>query len=250
MPVPLCLVLLVVGWYLTRGGRAGRLGRGLITLGIAFLLLFSNKWVSNALVSPLESTFAPVSEFAAPPTLPPQLAACRYVVVLGSGHTDIPELSPNNRLSYSGLERIIEGVRILRALPSATLIVSGPAEDTGISHAAILAATAVSLGVSPDRIRRIESGRDTEEESLAVAKLVGAGPVALVTSAAHLPRATALFRHAGIQYYPCPTDYTSRVDPEFHFSDLLWDSESLDRSTWAVRERLGYLWLRLRHKVD
>lgn len=250
MPVPLCLTLLAAGWYLTRRGRPSRLGRTLVTLSLVLLGLFSNKAVSNALVRPLEGQFAPVSNFVSSRALPASLAACRYVVVLGSGHTDVPELSANNQLSYSGLERIIEGVRVLRALPEATLIVSGPAEGHGMSHASVLAATAVSLGVSPDRIRRIETGHDTEEESLAVAAMVGAGPVALVTSAAHMPRATALFRHAGIQYYPCPTDYTSRVSPDFHLIDLSWDAESLDRSTWAVRERLGYIWLGLRHKVD
>jgi uncharacterized SAM-binding protein YcdF (DUF218 family) len=250
MPVPLCLTLLAAGCYLTRSRRPSRLGRTLIIAALALLALFSNKAVSNALVRPLESEFPPVADFVTSRSLPAPLAACRYVVVLGSGHTDIPELSANNQLSYSGLERIIEGVRILRALPQAILIVSGPAEYHGTTHAAVLAATAVNLGVPPDRIRRIENGHDTEEESQAVAAMVGAGPVALVTSAAHMPRATALFRHAGVQYYPCPTDYTSRVAPDFHLIDLSWDSESLDRSTWAVRERLGYIWLRLRQKVD
>ena len=250
MPVPLCLTLLAVGWYLTRSGRTSRLGRTLLTAALVLLALFSNKAVSNSLVRPLENRFAPVPDFVTSRSLPAGLAACRSVVVLGSGHTDIPGMSTNNQLSFSGLERIIEGVRILRALPQATLIVSGPAEGHGVTHAAVLAATAVSLGIASERIRRIENGHDTEEESRAVAALVGTGPVALVTSAAHMPRAAALFRAAGVQYFACPTDYTSRVAPEFHLIDLSWDSESLDRSTWAVRERLGYIWLRLRHKID
>lgn len=250
MPVPLCLTLLSLGWLLTSRDRSHRFGRLLISGGLLFLLIFSNKAVSNALVRPLESHYPAVPDVIAGRALDPQLAACRYVVVLGSGHADMPELSSNSRLSFSGLERIVEGVRILRLLPRATLIVSGPAEEGHQSHASVLAATAVSLGVDPALIRRIENGHDTEEESLAVAAMAGAGPVALVTSAAHMPRAAALFRHAGIAFYPCPTDFSARFGPETHWQDFLWDCESLDRSTWAVRERLGYVWLRLRHKID
>jgi uncharacterized SAM-binding protein YcdF (DUF218 family) len=250
MPVPLCLVLLGLGWLLTRRNRAGSRGRMLISAGLFLLLLFSNRAASNGLLRPLENRYASVPEIAPGQPLPPQLAACRAVVVLGSGHAQTPELAATNRLSYSGLERIVEGVRILRLLPQAPLIVSGPSDRGQQSHASVLAEAAVSLGVDPARIRRIENGHDTEEESVAVAKLLGPGPVALVTSAAHMPRAGALFRKAGIAFFPCPTDYSSRFNQEVHWQDYLWDSESLDRSTWAVRERIGYLWLKLRHKVD
>ena len=39
---------------------------------------------------------------------------------------------------------------------------------------------------------------------------VGDARVALVTSAAHLPRAVGLFRQKGIETVPCPTDFTVR----------------------------------------
>jgi uncharacterized SAM-binding protein YcdF (DUF218 family) len=63
-----------------------------------------------------------------------------------------------------------------------------------------------------------------------------------------MPRAVALFRHTGLAPLPCPTDYTSHAGDDFHWSDLFWNVESLERSTWAVRERIGYLWIWLRGK--
>jgi uncharacterized SAM-binding protein YcdF (DUF218 family) len=59
----------------------------------------------------------------------------------------------------------------------------------------------------------------------------------------------ALFRHAGLRPLPCPADYTARAGDDLQWQDFLWDTESLGRSTWAVRERLGYLWVWLRGKT-
>ena len=70
------------------------------------------------------------------------------------------------------------------------------------------------------------------------------------TSAAHMPRAAALFQAAGIRALPCPVDFTGDYNPDFRWNGLNWDSDSLGRSTWAVRERLGALWLRLRGKIE
>ena len=246
MPLPFCLTLLVLGLIFLLWTRRGRLGRGLLIAGTVFLLLFSNKYVSVLLVRPLETRYAAIPEIR--PDAPPsrELAACRFVVVLGSGNGNAPGLSALNELSVSALSRITEAVRLLRALPSARLIVSGPGDGINPSHAVVLARAAESLGIDLSRVIYIDQGRDTEEESLAVKRLVGAEPFALVTSAWHMPRTMALFRYAGLSPLPCPADYTARVGEEFTWSDFSWDVSSLDRSNWAVRERIGYLWIWLR----
>jgi uncharacterized SAM-binding protein YcdF (DUF218 family) len=64
-----------------------------------------------------------------------------------------------------------------------------------------------------------------------------------------MPRAAALFRRAGVNALPCPADFTARPNEDFRFVDLTWDTASLERSTWAVRERLGMLWVKLRRKA-
>ena len=250
MPLPFCLALLAAGWFLSRLPRRARLGRALAGAAILLLLLFSNRVVSTWLVRPLETRFPPIPELRAGDPPPDALAACRYVVVLGGGHGDTPGLSATNKLSSAALARIVEGVRLLRLLPAAGLIVSGPAVGSNPSHAAILTQAAVALGVEPGRIRRIEHARDTADEARAVKALVGEAPVALVTSAWHMPRAAGLFRHAGVRFLACPAGYTARPNSDFCWEDLAWDVESLERSTWAVHERLGYGWSRLRGQAD
>lgn len=249
MPVPVFLALLLIGLFFTRGGRACRLGRFCLIVGTLVPLVASNEWVSRQLSGPLESAYPAIPEIAPGSPVPPALAACRWVVVLGSGHADIPSLAALDKLSTAGLARIAEGVRIARILPSARLLVSGPAEGGRPSHASVLAAAAVSLGIAPDRIRQIDTAHDTEQESHAVRAIVGTDPVALVTSAIHMPRAAALFRAAGVSFVPCPTDYTGRAGAEATPRAFLLDAESLDRTTWAVRERLGYAWLALRGRI-
>jgi uncharacterized SAM-binding protein YcdF (DUF218 family) len=249
MPLPFCLTLIASGGGLLLVGRRPRLARRLIALGAGLLLIFSNKTLSLWLVSPLESRYPAIPELRPGDPLPPRLAGCRYVVILGGGNADMVDQPATNTLSNSALGRLVEGVRLLRVLPAAELLVSGPGAPGRPTHAAVLARAAESLGVSPERIRRIEDAHDTEEEAAAVRAIVGTARIALVTSAWHMPRAAGLFRHAGVDLVPCPADYMGRPSPEFHWSDLDWDVGSLDRSTMAVREHIGYLWVWLRGKV-
>lgn len=246
MPLPLCLALLAAGLLLVRSPRHSRIGRGFLCCAAALLLLFSNRAVSSLLLRPLEERYGAVPEMAAGAPAPASIAGCGFVAVLGGGHTDMPGVPATGKLSSSALARIVEATRLLRALPGARLIVSGPGEPGRPTHAAVLARAAESLGIDPARITLVDTALDTEDESLAVARLVGGARVALVTSAWHMPRAAALFRKAGVDFTPCPADFVSRMGIPLRWTDLGWDSESLERSTLAVHEWIGLAWTRLR----
>ncbi len=246
MPLPVCLVLLTTGAVLMFTARRARLGRTLVLAAAALLLVGSNKLVSAWLVRPLEAQYPAIADYQRTAQLPAGLVECQYVLVLGAGNGNQPGLSALNQLSPSALSRIAEAVRLLQLLPEAKLALSGPAVGRHPSHAVVLGRAALSLGITEDRIVFIEKVRDTEDESLAARQLIGDAPFALVTSAWHMPRAMALFRHAGLNPVPCPADFTARDDGDWHWNDLLWDIPSLERSTWAVRERLGYLWIWIR----
>ena len=246
MPLPFCLALLVAGLALSRRPGRTRTGRSLIAAATALLLLFGNKTVSRWLLHPLEAEYPPIPEIAAGAPPPASIAACRYIAVLGGGNSNDVGMPASSQLSTSALARIVEAVRLARILPDATLIVSGPAEPGRRSHASVLTHAAKSLGIAASRIVLIDTARDTEDEAAAVRAIAGQAPVALVTSAWHMPRAAILFRQAGVAFVACPADFVARVDPSFNWDDLLWDSESLERSTLAVHERIGALWLRVR----
>ena len=53
-------------------------------------------------------------------------------------------------------------------------------------------------------------------------------------------------RAAGVNFVACPADFAGREGAHLRLSDLALDSESLERSTLAVHEWLGLLWLCVR----
>lgn len=220
-------------------------------MGVLGLTLASNKGVGILLLRGLESRYPPAPVWTAGEPAPPALRDCTAVLVLGGGHAGPEHLPPTSRLSSSALARIVEGCRILQALPDAQLWTSGPALPTQKdSHAAVLAAAAGQFGVSPDRLRLIESGHDTEGEAIAARRWVSPGArIALVTSAWHMPRAVALFRRAGVDVVPCPADYAIRLNPTAGFWDYAGcDLTGLERTQRAVYEYLGLIWANVRGK--
>lgn len=244
MPLPFALVLIVVGALLWRFTRFKRLARVSLVTGVLWLVVFTNVGVGTLLVGGLENRYPAQPDPAA-------LAGCEFIVVLGGGHTPVAAWTPANQLSSSALSRIVEGVRLARALPAARLVVTGPGDpdNLGPSHARLYADTAVSLGIARDRITELSEPRDTEKEAAALSPITGASSVALVTSAWHMPRAMALFHARGIPAVACPADYSARP-PKPRLKDFFtWNLGGLERSTKGVYERLGATWSRLRDKV-
>jgi uncharacterized SAM-binding protein YcdF (DUF218 family) len=250
MPLQLSLLLMLVGLTLTWFSRRVLLSKILATMGGLLLLVLSHKQVGLALLQPLESHYPAIPEMVSDAPLPEALVACRVIVVLGGGHASTPGLSATNRLSTSAASRLMEGVRLAQLLPTTQLILTGPGITTNdLTHGAVLAQAAQSLGVSPARTELLTSARDTEEEINALRERFGDTPIALVTSAWHMPRTMAYARKAGLNALPCPADFTARPNEQFRWNDWTCDLTGLERSTKAIYERLGTLWARLRGRI-
>jgi uncharacterized SAM-binding protein YcdF (DUF218 family) len=249
MPLQLSLLLLLLGVVWLAFRRRARVGWTLLLSGLFVLLVASEKQVGLGLLSPLEAQNPPMPDLTPPHPIPAALAACHYIVVLGGGHTDNPFLTPLQSLSPSAFGRATEAARLALALPETKLIVSGPANGAHESHAERLVKAIGEFGIARARFTKIENARDTEDEAHATRAIVGEAPVALVTSAWHMPRAMALFRAAGVNVVPCPTDFQARPNLDFRWNDWTFDISGLDRTTLAVHEYLGLWWLRLRRKI-
>jgi uncharacterized SAM-binding protein YcdF (DUF218 family) len=101
----------------------------------------------------------------------------------------------------------------------------------------------VELGFPRTRVVEINTARDTAEETAALAQLAGRKPVALVTSAWHLPRAMQLATASSLNALPCPADYLGGREAVIPPSAWrTWNTEALQDSTRAWREYLGQFW--------
>ncbi|SDK02573.1 Uncharacterized SAM-binding protein YcdF, DUF218 family [Ferrimonas sediminum] len=228
LPIPVCVFLVLIGlWQLK---RRPRLGKGLILAGPLLLLALSSTVGSRALTAPLEQQY---------PRWHGQPVAA--VLVLGFGHDGQVSDLATQQLMATALARLTEGVRIAEASPGSLLVLSGAKGMQLRPHAQVMADAAEMLGVDRRRIRTLDQAKDTQEEVEGVSRLVNGGTVAVVSSAAHLPRAMMLFDQSGLDVLAAPTDYRGRTGRWWHFS-----ADNLQTSERALHEYLGQLWLRLK----
>jgi uncharacterized SAM-binding protein YcdF (DUF218 family) len=248
-PVGLCLLILILGLFCLWATRKQRLGKVLVTLGTALLLLFSTSLISSGLLIPLEQGYPALLHPETVSWGPKDSTSPKWIVVLGGGHVSDPRLPANSQISAAALGRVVEGVRLHQAVPGSKLLLSGGAVFDPVPEAAVMAQIAVLLGVRPQDIRLEPDSLDTAGQAELVAKMIGGEKFILVTSAAHMPRSMALFRRRGLQPIPAPADFRTKniqsSDPVRFFPGV----ESLSRTQFAVHEYLGLAWAWLRGAI-
>lgn len=240
LPLPLLLLLMAAGLLLlwcTRWQKSGK-----IIVSVAWLMLFSLSLqpVADSLLRPLEQRYPTYNK----------TDAVDYIVVLGGGYTWNPAWAPSSNLIGNSLPRVTEGVRQWRMHPGAKMIFTGgPALTNPVSNAEVAARVAISLGVPPADIIQLGWPRDTDDEAMAVKKIVGQRAFLLVTSANHMPRALTFFQHQGLMPIAVPANQMAIDSP------LNWWEKALPAPLWlshserAFYEGLGTLWQRLNGKT-
>ena len=102
----------------------------------------------------------------------------------------------------------------------------------------MMAQTLLLLGMNSADILRDSKSGNTAEQALAIEKIVTQEKFVLVTSAAHIPRAVALFRSRGMRPIPAPTQHMVQ-DSDLRFEDFLPHVDNLRRLHAFVYEILA-----------
>lgn len=238
MPVPLLLLAAAWGWAAWARGKHPRRGKALVATAVAALWLLGTGPVADGLLRAVEGP---------PASFPGDSVA--YVVVLGHGHDSDPALSSTARLQDAALYRLTEGVRLAVAQPWSTLVLSGYGGSDPKPSAQAYADLAMELGVPAARIRLEPRPRTTAEEAELLAPLLSGQRFALVTSASHMRRASALFRGRGLDPIPAPTGYGALRDPDPGPERLLPKASNLVKARTAWRETLGLAWAWMRGEL-
>jgi uncharacterized SAM-binding protein YcdF (DUF218 family) len=238
MPLPFSLTLVILGLLLRLGGRR-RSGAWLIAVGAAVALAAATRPIADATLRPLEARYHAVADAA---TLRP---APRYIVVMGSGYHPRPGLPITAEVDAIGMVRLAEGIRLLRQLPDAQLVVSGGSVGGEPPIAEGYARAAAALGVPAQSLIVIDTPRDTDEEVSAIHARLGDAPILLVTSAAHMTRAMAYAARAGLRAVAAPTGNLVDTEPRA----LNWlpgpSGAALRKTETALHEYLGLLAFKL-----
>lgn len=241
-PLSLVLISVAIGVGLRMLGRR-RAGNSGLVLGLMLFLLFSSGPFARMLLMPLENRYPPLMN-----TVP--LEGVRWVLVLGSGASNVSEHPPTTRLSGVAGLRLMEGLRIQRALPGSTLILSGGSVFGDSPSATVMSRAAVDLGAAVESLRIHPNPRNTFEEAQLVFEAIGEEPFVLVTSASHMPRAVALAHKAGTRPIPAPTALrTSSSTSPKNLAFYLPSASALEMTERAFHEYMGIAWAWLRGQV-
>jgi uncharacterized SAM-binding protein YcdF (DUF218 family) len=247
LPLPMCLAVAGVGLVLMWFTRRQRAGKITVTVGFCLLTVLGFRAVANLFIGPLEHDFHPLLvEGTRADALDARAKDARWIVVLGGGHSYSRQLPANSALNVSTLARLVEATRLKRLVPKAKMILSGGFGGS-ITHAEILADTAVALGVPREDLVLEKRTFDTADEAHFISPIVGQDPFILVSSASHLPRAVALFRKQGKDPLPSPADFTT--GPGWSLESFFPSSTSLGKLERASHEYVGWIWSRLRGQL-
>lgn len=240
LPLPLLLLLMALGLLLLWFSRWQKSGKIVVSAAWFMLFALSLQPVADGLLRPLEQRYPTYN--ATDPVA--------FIVVLGGGYTWNPAWAPSSNLIGNSLPRVTEGVRQWRRHPGAKMIFTGAAASTNpVSNAAVAARVAISLGVPPADIIQLDRPRDTDDEALAVKRIVGQRAFLLVTSANHMPRAITFFHHQGLMPIAAPANQMAIDSPLNGWEKALPAPIWLSHSERAVYEGLGTLWQSLNGKT-
>ena len=166
-----------------------------------------------------------------------------HIVVLGGGHGERMKLTSFDQLSDASRSRLIEGLRLYKMLPGSYLVFTGRSKKNDYSHAEVMKKSAIIIGVDESRIKLLPAAENTRSEAFEYSKQIGSEyPVILVTDAAHMRRAMFLFRLAGINSVPAPTNHMVKEEKIEDWSPSFRNIEMMD---YALHEKVGLLWAKL-----
>ena len=182
--------------------------------------------------------------------LDPKMLPNADAIVVLSGMLSRVESANGNVYEWGDPDRFFGGIELFKLSKSDNLIFtagSAPWYNKTEPEGVILKRVAVSMGVPDNNISVTEIVQNTEEEAIAVKKLITKphASVLLVTSAFHMPRSSLLFEHHGLRVIPYPVDFRVEISDTTPMN-FLPSATALSTTDMAVREQLGRGYYRLK----
>jgi uncharacterized SAM-binding protein YcdF (DUF218 family) len=231
-PLTQALLLCLLGVLLIRLGYL-RSASVTVLLACGWLYLCSTALFADFLMGTLEKGYTPRSLSV--------IEKADAIVVLGGATRGDTHLSTHGDLNQQA-DRLLYAVELYRAGKAPVVLASGGGAPGDRPEAELMEGILHIMGVPPRDILRESASRTTYDNARYSAILLqgkGLRRVLLVTSAFHMRRALGVFRQTGLDVVPAPTDYQRLVGRPV-VPRWLPTADDLVRSTYALREHVGY----------
>ena len=246
-PLGIACVLLVLALVF---GKHKRIRTALVIASLAVLYLASNRWVAYGLAQSLEWQYLP----------PEEVPHVQAIVVLGGGTESQQFPRPTVEINAAG-DRILYAAQLYREGIAPILLLSGGSIDwqdgDGGTPADDMAKILKEIGIPESALWLQNRSQNTHDDAIFSSKMLkeaGTTQFVLVTSAAHMPRSVALFKHEGLDVVPAPVDYTITRQGwqtlinggwQAKIISMLPNASSLGLTTNVLKEYLGIFIYRL-----
>ena len=177
-------------------GRLARIGRaGLIVTALVYCA-FTSPAMAALVERGLVRDYRPLRDAAAAQGASTVIVFGNGLFLTGDGLVDA--------MQRHTLENVLEGARLVQLLSPQHVIVSGGIVDPANQRRAeadVMLDALTQLGVPRERIIREDQSRNTHEQVINIARLLGDQHIersVVVTAAPHMPRVVALFRTQGL----------------------------------------------------
>lgn len=242
-PVGLVIVLSFVGLLIAAAGRR-RLALSVFTGAAAWLWIASTPVFADWAIATLERQY---------PALPiHEIPNADVAIVLGGAVSQPAPPRFDVDLNQS-FDRVFYAAKLYHAERVESVLVTAgnvPWRPSFVPEAELIKTLLIDWGGVPaDAIEIATESRNTYENALEIKELWEEHPfdsALLVTSAAHMPRAMAVFQKAGLPVAAATTDIEALKGVPW--SPLRWlpDAASLAMTTKALKEWLGYMAYQMR----
>jgi len=202
-----------------------RVGKFFVFLGIILYYLFSISFISNLIISPLETKYQPINKEELNKTN-------ATVLLLGGKESDVLRCAEvlfiyNEKSNKTDFKVVISG--------------DNPVKSE-IKEAESMRIFLINRGIATDNIILEDKSRNTYESAIKIKDLLGNELFFLVTSAYHMPRAILAFKSAKTNPFPAPTDF--KIEEDYTFLDFFPDSRNLKKTDLAFHEYFGIIFYR------
>ncbi|WP_029031202.1 YdcF family protein [Salinarimonas rosea] len=246
-PSNLMLIALVAGLVLAGFAPARRIGLGLAWTAAAALALFGLTPLASLLMNPLETRFPLYEETGAP---------IDGIVVLGGATAQDASIELGQPVLNEAADRLTTAVILAGRHPGIPIVLSGGSSSLigadRYTEAQAMAEALTAMGVAPERLVIEDRSQNTFQNAVYSREAVAPAPGSrwlLVTSAWHMPRSVGVFRRAGFEVVPYPTDFRT-VGGREATSGFRSISAGLQRLDVAAREYVGLVAYRLTGRTD